>query len=132
VTCSESGCDWDVHCRGVCRRHYRRLHYVEHERARRGAKEAKRYKIGDTWTAKKGYVFIKIGPGGRDIKLLHRHVMEQHLGRELLPTETVHHKNGDRSNNRLRNLELWSSRHPRGQRIKDLLEFAHEIIEVYG
>lgn len=27
-------------------------------------------------------------------KLKHRHVMEQHLGRPLLPTEQVHHKAG--------------------------------------
>lgn len=42
---------------------------------------------------------------GRNM-LEHRYVMEQHVGRRLLPTEQVHHVNRDRLDNRIENLEL--------------------------
>ncbi len=39
----------------------------------------------------------------------HRLVMEAHLDRKLEPREVVHHKNGDRLDNRPDNLELFAS-----------------------
>lgn len=81
-----------------------------------------------------GYVTLSVRDfSGKLIKRLeHRVVMEEYLGRPLLPEETVHHLNGDKTNNSLKNLQLWASRHPRGMRILDLIEYANEILAEYG
>jgi len=63
--------------------------------------------------------------------LTHRWVMEQHLGRPLRDDETVHHKNLNRADYRLENLELWSGRHPKGARVADLVAYAREILAIY-
>lgn len=77
-----------------------------------------------------GYVVCKI-PKTSKVLLQHRVVMEEHLGRSLLPWENVHHINGVRDDNRIENLELWSKSQPPGQRVEDKANWAIEILKLY-
>jgi hypothetical protein len=58
-------------------------------------------------------------------------IMTRKLGRPLYPGESVHHKNGIRSDNRLENLELRASAHGSGQSVEDLVKWAKELITRY-
>jgi len=57
--------------------------------------------------------------------------MAKILGRDLRKGENIHHKDGDRLNNRPENLELWSKMQPPGQRVVDKVAFAVEILRLY-
>ena len=111
-------------CSTECRSTFRRLSYQETH----PDTEITRRKY------KNGYYLIYIpgknGEAPREL-LEHRYVMEQHIGRELLPQETVHHVNGDRGFNNISNLELFSSRHGPGQRVIDKVAFALEMLRLY-
>ena len=95
--------------------------------------------IGATYTGPDGYVYVKISHdptvGSRSKPgWVREHCwrVEQHIGRALLPHENVHHINGDRADNRIENLELWSTSQPSGQRVADKVQFAVDILKEYG
>jgi hypothetical protein len=125
--CRVEGCDSPDDARlsfGLCPKHYSRLrNHGDTETkliADRGAGHMNQW----------GYHVVTVP--GRGQVLAHRLVMEEHLGRELTGDENVHHVNGDRADNRLENLELWSTKQPKGQRIEDKVEWAIELLALYA
>lgn len=122
LACSIDNCGRKSVSKGYCKKHYYRLRTY-----------------GDPLTImvkEKGHGHVDKA-GYRRFKLNgvsiaeHRLVMQTHIGRKLLPHENVHHKNGDRLDNRIENLELWSTFQPYGQRVKDKISWAKEILNQY-
>jgi hypothetical protein len=126
--CSIEGCEESAVTRGWCGRHYQRWKdNGDPEAPLRRARDGE----GSRGLNQDGYVRIRTrgepGKNQRVYILEHRQVMEEKLGRKLIPGETVHHKNGVRDDNRPENLELWVSTRS-GQRVSDLVAF---VVEYY-
>ena len=121
-TCRIRDCTRKAVGKGLCK-----LHYM---RKRSGTGEPRKYaEVGDTQVYDHGYITERTANGW---KMQHRLVMERHLGRPLNRDEKVHHVNGDRQDNRIENLEIWSRSHPPGQRLVDKIKWAKEFLIRYG
>ena len=120
-------CPKPEQARGMCQMHYRRWSlYNDVNQVYRPKNE----------NLQKRYVRV-LAPGHpnsttRGFILEHRLIMSEMIGRPLRDFENVHHKNGDRQDNRPENLELWNKSQPAGQRVEDKINWALELISFYA
>lgn len=130
--CKKEDCDRPLSSNGLCDMHWKRwVKYGDADHRARAAKDQ-----GDWVLQPNGYMRANRPSHPNSSRTgqisQHTYVMSKHLGRPLTPNESIHHKNGIRHDNRLENLELWSSKtHKPGQRVTDMVEFARSILDQY-
>ena len=132
-SCRVEGCKRPAAKRQLCESHAARMRKFGDVQADKPVRE-----VSGTGYVNRGYLVVPVPPhlrhlsAGDSSTTEHRLVMARHLGRALRPDESVHHKNGNRLDNRLENLELWSRWQPSGQRTEDKVEWAVEILRRYA
>ena len=138
--CTVEGCSKQKLAKFLCSTHYRRMRLgLDLDAPIRSSNGYFNLHTVPMTRTKAGYNVFNVpkqGPSGEYLSpgiqiKEHQFVMMRALGRELLPGETVHHKNGVKFDNRLDNLELWVTTQPAGQRPEDLVLWAREILQRY-
>lgn len=128
-SCEVPDCERPSYARGHCNTHYRRLLNTGSARPRDPIRV-----VTGQGTLSHGYWKVPVPAADRWLTsgqpnvAEHRLVMARSLGRPLAADEAVHHINGDRTDNRPENLELWCTAHPKGQRVADKVAFALALL----
>jgi HNH endonuclease len=117
--CLIPDCDGDYRSKGYCKKHYSRFmrygdpNILKHQP--NGSPHIKRYR--------------KKRIGEKTVSL-HRWVVEQHIKRKLLPTEIIHHKNGNKLDNRIENLQIMKDQKEHEEAVhKKLMDYERAIEE---
>ncbi len=131
--CSVAGCDRPHKARGYCAAHYKRVLKYGDPRVDEPVRRS-----DGTGHISHGYMQVSVPKELRHLSngatkiAEHRLVMALKIGRALRSDEHVHHVNGVRTDNRRKNLELWSTAHPAGRRVEDLIEFCQAMLDRYS
>ena len=126
-------CQERIYAKGLCRIHYRRWRRTGDVQADRPIRARSLEGF-----VNHGYRYVRVPvvlrhlTDGATTCAEHRLVMAALLGRPLRADESVHHRDGDRLNNRPDNLELWSRWQPSGQRVDDKLKAARDLLSRYA
>ncbi len=128
-SCGFPGCSKPHSCGGYCAAHYWQM--------RKGGPLRPLNERKGWFKSGTGYIYIHepSHPNANKNGYVAEHtkVLAEILGRALLPSEEVHHRNGKRDDNRAENLELWRrGAQPPGARVRDLVHDAWRIILLYG
>lgn len=80
--------------------------------------EMQEYKNKKYYKTTAGYYVSR--PKGKHGHMIHRDIFEDFCGIKLEEHNTIHHRDGNKANNNPKNLELWTTRHPKGVRVKNI------------
>jgi len=130
--CTVESCGRPTSAKGLCKTHLTRVQKFGDVRADVPISPKVGYHLNHGYKIVTVPAELRHLTNGRKQEAEHRLVMAIHLGRPLGPDESVHHRSGDKLDNRIENLELWTRYQPTGQRIEDKVAYAREILMRYG